>query len=121
MKIKLSKVKNSKISEVDFSNLGFCEYYTDHMFVCEYENSDWKNFRIIPFQHLNLSPACTTLHYGQTIFEGLKAYKNEKNEILIFRPDKNAKRFNSSAERMCMPSLPEKYFINSTRSSKNNN
>ena len=57
--------------------------------------------------------ACTTLHYGQTIFEGLKAYKNEKDEILIFRPDKNAKRFNSSAERMCMPSFPEKYFINS--------
>ena len=113
MDIKLSKVKSSKISKVDFSDLGFCKYYTDHMFVCEYENNDWKNFRIIPFQDLNLSPACTTLHYGQTIFEGLKAYKNEKDEILIFRPDKNAKRFNSSAKRMCMPSLPEKYFINS--------
>ena len=113
MDIKLSKVKSSKISKVDFSDLGFCKYYTDHMFVCEYENNEWKNFRIIPFQDLNLSPACTTLHYGQTIFEGLKAYKNEKDEILIFRPDKNAKRFNSSAERMCMPSLPEKYFINS--------
>ena len=113
MNIKLSKVKSSKISKVDFSDLGFCKYYTDHMFVCEYENNDWKNFRIIPFQDLNLSPACTTLHYGQTIFEGLKAYKNDKDEILIFRPDKNAKRFNSSAERMCMPSLPEKYFINS--------
>ena len=113
MNIKLSKVKSSKISKVDFSDLGFCKYYTDHMFVCEYENNDWKNFRIIPFQDLNLSPACTTLHYGQTIFEGLKAYKNEKDKILIFRPDKNAKRFNSSAERMCMPSFPEKYFINS--------
>ena len=113
MDTKLSKVKSSKISKVDFSDLGFCKYYTDHMFVCEYENNEWKNFRIIPFQDLNLSPACTTLHYGQTIFEGLKAYKNEKDEILIFRPDKNAKRFNSSAERMCMPSLPEKYFINS--------
>ena len=113
MNIKLSKVKSSKISKVDFSDLGFCKYYTDHMFVCEYENNEWKNFRIIPFQDLNLSPACTTLHYGQTIFEGLKAYKNEKDEILIFRPDKNAKRFNSSAERMCMASLPEKYFINS--------
>ena len=113
MNIKLSKVKSSKISKVDFSDLGFCKYYTDHMFVCEYDNNEWKNFRIIPFQDLNLSPACTTLHYGQTIFEGLKAYKNEKDEILIFRPDKNAKRFNSSAERMCMPSLPEKYFINS--------
>lgn len=115
MDIKLSKVKSSKISKVDFSDLGFCKYYTDHMFVCEYENNEWKNFRIIPFQDLNLSPACTTLHYGQTIFEGLKAYKNEKDEILIFRPDKNAKRFNSSAERMCMPSLPEKYFINSIK------
>lgn len=113
MNIDFSKVSKSKISEVDFSNLGFCKYYTDHMFLCEYENESWQNFRIIPFQDLKLSPACTTLHYGQTIFEGLKAYKNENNDILIFRPDKNAERFNKSAERMCMPTLPEDIFTES--------
>jgi|TARA_B100000902_G_C27318231_1_gene922640 branched-chain amino acid aminotransferase len=113
MNINLSKVRESKISDVDFSNLGFCKYYTDHMFICEYEDESWNNFRIIPFQDLKLSPACTTLHYGQTIFEGLKAYKNDNDDILIFRPDKNAERFNISAQRMCMPSLPENIFLES--------
>ena len=113
MNIDLSKVRKSKLSDVDFSNLGFCKYYTDHMFLCEYEDESWNNFRIVPFQDLKLSPACTTLHYGQTIFEGLKAYKNENNDILIFRSDKNAERFNISAQRMCMPTLPENIFTNS--------
>ena len=71
----------------------------------------WKNFRIVPFEDLKLSPACTTLHYGQTIFEGLKAYKNDNDDILIFRPDKNAKRFNISAQRMCMPNLCLKKYL----------
>ena len=113
MNIDLSKVRKSKLSDVDFSNLGFCKYYTDHMFLCEYEDESWNNFRIVPFQDLKLSPACTTLHYGQTIFEGLKAYKNENNDILIFRSDKNAERFNISAQRMCMPTLPENIFTDS--------
>ena len=83
------------------------------MFIANYEGGDWKDFRITPFEDMKLSPACTTLHYGQTIFEGLKAYKNADNEILIFRAKKNAQRFNKSADRMCMPSLPEDIFINS--------
>ncbi len=113
MKVTISKVNKSKISSVDYSNLGFCKYYSDHMFIAEYEEGEWKNFKIKPFQDLKLSPACTTLHYGQTIFEGLKAYKNNNDEILIFRADKNAERFNKSAERMCMPKLPKNIFINS--------
>ncbi len=83
------------------------------MFICDYIDGSWQNFRIQPFQDLSLSPACTTLHYGQTIFEGLKAYRNQEGEILIFRPDKNAERFNKSAERMCMPKIPEDIFIKS--------
>ena len=83
------------------------------MFICDYNDGSWQNFRIQPFQDLSLSPACTTLHYGQTIFEGLKAYRNQEGEILIFRPDKNAERFNKSAERMCMPKIPEDIFIKS--------
>ena len=83
------------------------------MFICDYIDGSWQNFKIQPFQDLSLSPACTTLHYGQTIFEGLKAYRNQEGEILIFRPDKNAERFNKSAERMCMPKIPEDIFIKS--------
>ena len=88
MDINITKSQNSKISEVDYKNLGFCKYYSDHMFICDYNNGSWKNFRIQPFQDLTLSPACTTLHYGQTIFEGLKAYRDSKGKILIFRPEK---------------------------------
>ena len=83
------------------------------MFICDYIDGSWQNFKIQPFQDLSLSPACTTLHYGQTIFEGLKAYRNQEGEILIFRPNKNAERFNKSAERMCMPKIPEDIFIKS--------
>ena len=83
----MTKSKNSKISNVDYDNLGFCKYYTDHMFICDYIDGSWQNFKIQPFQDLSLSPACTTLHYGQTIFEGLKAYRNQEGEILIFRPN----------------------------------
>tara|TARA_S200000501_G_C20865378_1_gene761680 strand:+ start:1642 stop:2697 length:1056 start_codon:yes stop_codon:yes gene_type:complete len=112
LNIQITKSKETKLSNVDYTNLGFCKYYSDHMFICDYEDGSWKNFRIIPFQNLTLSPACSTLHYGQTIFEGLKAYRSN-DEILIFRPEKNAERFNKSAERMCMPSIPKNIFINS--------
>ena len=115
MNIHIQKIKKSKISDVDMSDLGFCKYYSDHMFICDYENGKWKNFKILPFQDINISPACTTLHYGQTIFEGLKAYKNNNKDILVFRPDKNADRFNKSAERMCIPQLPNDIFINSIK------
>jgi len=111
MKIKINKIKSSRIDQLDLDNIKFGELYSDHMFQADYSNGSWKNFTISPFENLKLSPACATLHYGQTIFEGLKAYKNEKNEIFVYRIDKNAKRFNVSAERMCMPSLPENYFV----------
>ena len=113
MNIQIQKIKKSKILDVDMSELGFCKHYSDHMFMCDYEEGKWGKFRIMPFQDINLSPACTTLHYGQTIFEGLKAYKNNNDDVLVFRPDKNAERFNKSAERMCMPKLPNDIFINS--------
>ena len=110
MKIDIIHKKKSDIDKVDFSNIKFGAFHSDHMFEAEFFEGSWKNFKILPFDNITISPACTTLHYGQTIFEGLKAYKNKEDEILIFRMDKNAKRFNISAERMCMPSFPEKYF-----------
>ena len=113
MKIKIKNSLKSRINEVDFNDLEFCKYYSDHMFSGDYVNGEWNNFQILPYENLSISPACATLHYGQTIFEGLKAYKNDKDEILIFRPEKNAERFNISSKRMCIPEFPKNLFLKS--------
>lgn len=109
--IAISPTQESKLKEVDLSSLVFGRHFSDHMFVCEYSHGQWHNPRIIPFQNLSLSPACGALHYGQAIFEGMKAYKNEKLEVFLFRPEENAKRLNISAKRMCMPPFPEDLFL----------
>ena len=95
MKIKIKNSLKSRINEIDFNDLEFCKYYSDHMFSADYEKGKWHNFQILPYENLSISPACTTLHYGQTIFEGLKAYKNDEDEILavgkLAKPVKNDK------------------------------
>lgn len=109
--IQITPTQSSKLSQIDFNNLAFGKTFSDHMFVADYENGEWKNFQIIPYQDLQLSPANATLHYAQSIFEGLKAHRNEEGEILIFRPEENAKRLQRSAERMCMPPVPIEVFM----------
>jgi branched-chain amino acid aminotransferase len=111
--IKVTKATTSKLPNVDFENLPFGKTFSDHMLIADYADGEWKNFEIVPFGEIGLSPAISALHYGQTFFEGLKAYKHDDGKISIFRPDKNAKRFNKSAERMCMPALPEELFLQS--------
>jgi branched-chain amino acid aminotransferase len=111
--IKITKTKNSRLAETDFSNLPFGRTFSDHMFVADYADGEWKNFEIVPYGPIEMSPAISALHYGQAFFEGLKAYKHADSTVTIFRPDKNAKRFNKSAERLCMPALPEEIFIQS--------
>ncbi|MDJ1468649.1 branched-chain amino acid aminotransferase [Cytophagaceae bacterium DM2B3-1] len=108
----IEKTTQSRLSQVDFTNLGFGKYYSDHMFIAEYAEGKWHSPRIIPYGDLSLSPATSALHYGQAVFEGLKAYKNAEGEVLIFRPEANAQRLNASAERLAMPALPEDIFIN---------
>lgn len=107
----VSRTTNSKLTSVDFSNLVFGKTISDHMFVADYKNGEWTDLRIEPYAPLQLSPANATLHYGQSIFEGMKAYKNSKGEVIVFRGDANWKRLNESAERMCMPQLPEEIFM----------
>ncbi|RAI84965.1 branched-chain amino acid aminotransferase [Algoriphagus yeomjeoni] len=107
----ITKVQNSRLAETDFSNLVFGRTLSDHMFVADYKNGEWTDLRIEPYAPLSLNPANATLHYGQSIFEGMKAYRNENDEILVFRADANWKRLNESAERMCMPELPEEIFM----------
>ncbi|MCC7331067.1 MAG: branched-chain amino acid aminotransferase [Flavobacteriales bacterium] len=109
--INVEKVNQSRIKEVDFDKIVFGKVFSDHMFVADYKNGEWSDLKIQPYSPISLSPACAALHYGQAIFEGMKAYKNENGEVLLFRPYDNAKRINISARRMCMPEIPEEIFI----------
>lgn len=111
MNITIKKIEKSRISEVDFENLGFGKHFSDHMLVMDYEDGAWKAPEIVPFGNISVHPATSALHYGQAIFEGLKAQKNEAGEILVFRPDMNAKRFKESALRMCMAPVEEDMFL----------
>lgn len=111
--IKITKTNHSRLQETDFDNLPFGKTFSDHMFVADYADGEWKNFEVIPYGEIGLSPAISALHYGQSFFEGLKAYKHADGQVTVFRPEKNAARFNKSAERLCMPALPEDIFIQS--------
>lgn len=93
-------------------SLPFGHYFTDHMFMMDYDtNKGWHNARIVPFQNISLSPAANILHYGQEVFEGLKAYRQENGDIVLFRPEMNAKRAKQSNQRLCIPPLDEEWFI----------
>ena len=115
MDISIRKVERSKLLELDPNNLPFGKYFTDHMLEADYENGEWKNIEIKPYQPLLISPSVAALHYGQAIFEGIKAYKDGEGNASIFRPHDNYKRFNISAERMQMPAVPEELFMEGMR------
>lgn len=101
----------TKISDVDFENLSFGSVFTDHMLVCDYEDGQWKKPVIKPYEPFVLEPSAKIFHYGQAIFEGMKAYKDENDQIWIFRPEENLKRMNKSAIRLAMPEISEFVFI----------
>ncbi|MEI9807918.1 MAG: branched-chain amino acid aminotransferase [Bacteroidota bacterium] len=109
--IKIKKTNHSTIHEVDFNHLEFGKYISDHMLVCDYANGDWRQPHIIPFANLSLSPATLALHYGQTVFEGMKAFRMEDGRINIFRADRHYDRFVRSLDRMCMASPPKEIFM----------
>lgn len=109
--ISVEKAKTSKIHDVDFENLSFGSIYTDHMLVCDYVDGEWKTPKIVPYQPITLDPSAKIFHYGQSIFEGMKAYKDDNEKIWLFRPLENHKRLNKSAKRLAIPELPEAYFM----------
>ncbi len=111
MDIVINKAERSKLQDLNLENLPFGKFFTDHMLEADYENGEWKNVEIKPYQPLLLSPSLAALHYGQAIFEGIKAYKDEDGNSFIFRPQDNFRRFNISAERMQMPSVPQEIFM----------
>jgi branched-chain amino acid aminotransferase len=113
--INITTIGRSKLKDINLENIPFGKYFTDHMLEVDYEDGQWKNAEIKPFQPLLMSPSLAALHYGQAIFEGIKAYKDPKGEAYIFRPLDNFKRFNISAERMQMPEVPEELFMEGMR------
>ncbi|MEZ4935850.1 MAG: branched-chain amino acid aminotransferase [Saprospiraceae bacterium] len=111
MNITISKSTTSHLDGLDFDNLPFGRIFSDHMFVCDYADGEWKDARIVPFQDFHMHPASMVLHYGQAIFEGMKAFKNNEGNPMLFRPEMHAIRLNASAKRICMPDFPEDLFL----------
>ncbi len=109
--IAINKIAKSRVSEQDVNNVPFGKCFSDHMFVAEYADGKWQNAAISPYGNTSQSYAMSALHYGQAIFEGMKAYKNDKGEVSLFRPLENFTRLNKSATRMAMPEVPEQIFM----------
>jgi branched-chain amino acid aminotransferase len=109
MKIELTTT--SKLDTFDLSKVAFGSDFTDHMLVCDFKDGEWNEPAIIPYQPLMLSPSSQVLHYGQSVFEGMKAYRNQQDNIFLFRPHKNFERINKSAERIAMPTIPKEIFM----------
>lgn len=109
--INVTLTDKSRVNEVDWNNIPFGRVFSDHMLVMDYADGEWKQPEILPFTNLSLNPATSAIHYGQSVFEGMKANKSENGDVFIFRPEMNAKRFKESCERMCMPSIPEDVFV----------
>lgn len=110
-KFKVSLTENSRLSSLDFNNIPFGHVFSDHMFVADYADGEWKNFEILPFGNLPLHPANLAVHYGQSIFEGMKASKMLDGTPALFRSEMHAQRINASARRLCMPEIPEDLFL----------
>ena len=111
LNISVNRTSVSRLAQTDFNDLPFGKTFSDHMFVADYEDGEWKNLQIVPYGEISMSPAASALHYGQAIFEGIKAYRQENGQTVIFRPLNNYERFNISAERMVMPAVPEEIFM----------
>ncbi len=109
--IKITTTKKSRVSQVDFDDIPFGRVFSDHMFVADYRDGRWINPRIEPFGPFEIHPALMALHYGQSIFEGMKASITEEGRPLLFRPEMHAHRLNNSARRICMPEFPEDLFL----------
>jgi branched-chain amino acid aminotransferase len=109
--IEVIKAKTSKIQEVDFDNLSFGSVFTDHMLECNYKDGQWQTPKVVPYQPITLDPSAKIFHYGQSIFEGMKAYKDKNDDVFLFRPMDNCKRLNISAKRLAIPEIPESFFM----------
>ncbi len=109
--MRIEKTTVSRLKNTDFNNLKFGEVFTDHMFVCDYEDGKWNDPRIVPYKAIQIDPSANVFHYGQAVFEGMKAYKDKSGKIWLFRPTENYRRISISSERLAMPVLSENIFL----------
>jgi len=109
--ITIEKIKKSKIDQVDFDKLTFGKNFTDYMFECDFKDGKWQNPTIKPYGNITMSPATKVFHYGQAVFEGMKAYKDDNGEVFLFRPEENFNRINKSSKRMAIPEFPREFFF----------
>lgn len=107
----IKKISYSRLESVDFSNLLFGTVFSDHMFRCSFLDGKWTKPEILPYGPISFNPGLQVLHYGQSVFEGMKAFKNKNNEVLLFRKEENFKRLNKSAIRLSIPEIPENIFM----------
>ncbi len=111
MNIDIELIQKSKIDTVDFNNLAFGRIFSDHMLVCDFKDGEWKTPQIMPYGPMTFEPSARVFHYGQAVFEGMKAYKDDNDDVFLFRPDENFHRINKSGERLAMPPVPENVFM----------
>ena len=109
--IDIVTAERSKLQDVDFDNLQFGKTFTDHMFMCDFVDGQWQQPKIMPYQAMSIEPSARVFHYGQAVFEGMKAYKDDDGKVFMFRPEENFKRINKSASRMAIPEFPKEYFF----------
>ncbi len=110
--MKITKTPKSRLVNTDFNKLEFGRTFSDHMLMCKFQEGHWQEAEILPYQPLSFAPGTHVFHYGQAVFEGMKAFKNKQAQTLLFRPEENMKRLNQSANRLCMPSIPSSIFMN---------
>ena len=110
-KIKISKVEKSRVDSLDFNNIPLGRTFTDHMFECDYKDGTWQTPTIKPYGPMTMYPGAKVFHYGQAVFEGMKAYKDDNDDVFLFRPDQNIERINLSSKRMAIPEFPKDVFL----------
>lgn len=110
-RLEINRANSSRLASVDMENIMFGNVFTDHMMVCDYKGGEWKDAQIKPYGPIELDPSAKVFHYGQAIFEGMKAFKDEQDKVWLFRPEDNIKRFNISSKRLAIPEFPEDVFL----------
>ena len=115
MEIRFEK-REQPLEKPDQKHLGFGKYFTDYMFVMDWDlGQEWHDARIVPYAPIAMDPATMVLHYAQETFEGLKAYRTAEGKVQLFRPEMNARRMIKSNERLCMPAFPEDMFVEAVK------
>ena len=115
IQLDIKKIESSRIDQVDFSNLPFGKVYADHMMYCDFIDGEWQTPKIVPYGPMEFEPSAKVFHYGQAVFEGMKAFKDENDQVWLFRPEQNFNRINISSKRMAIPEFPKDYFFSSLK------